>query len=199
HDVKAAIRFLRVSAARWNINPDRIGVWGHSAGGHLAALAALTPGNAELEGDGGYPEVSRAVQAAALSPPTDLVTGWAEMTDLPLHPNWIAVAEMLGGDMADPTVRDRARQASPVMYATASAPPLLVVRGTRDDLVPVSHGRSLVARLREVGADARLIELPEDGHTIPSVFGVDGVPPTPVMERIVAFFEETLGPVPAVA
>jgi acetyl esterase/lipase len=199
HDVKAAIRFLRSNAARWDIDPDRLGVWGHSAGGHLAALAALTAGNAELEGAGGYPEASSAVQAAvALSPPTDLVTDWAEMTDLPLHPEWTAVSEMLGGDHADPAVRERARLASPVAHVGAAAPPVLVVHGARDDLVPVAHGRSLVTRLRDAGADARLIELPEDGHDIPSVFGLEGSPPTSTMRQIIASFEETLGPVPDV-
>jgi pectinesterase len=71
HDVKAAIRFLRDNHQRFGIDPERIGVWGHSAGGHLAALAGVAGNVPELEGDGGTAGVSSAVQAAApLSPPT---------------------------------------------------------------------------------------------------------------------------------
>lgn len=197
HDVKAAIRFLRASAGRWNVDPDRIGVWGYSAGAHLAALAALTPDDAELEGEGGHPDVSSAVATAAvLAPPADFTRDWAAMSDFPPHPGWEANVAFLGGSIDDPAVRERARLASPVTHVSAAAPPVLVVHGARDEIVPVAQGRSLVARLREAGANARLLELPEDGHTLPSVFGEAGAPPTPAMARIVAFFAETLGPVP---
>ena len=196
HDVKAAIRFMRANAARWNVDPARVGVWGVSAGGHLAALAALTAGNAELEGEGGHPEASSSVTAvAALAPPTDFLVDWEATSDFPPHPGWDAMPMMLGGDLSDSVVRERARLASPIVHASVDAPPMLVVHGTQDDLVPVAQGRSLVARLREAGADARLLELPADGHDLSSVFGEEGTPPTPAMERIVAFFEETLGPV----
>lgn len=198
HDVKAAIRFLRASAGRWNIDPDRIGIWGYSAGAHLAALAALTPNMAELEGDGGNAGVSSAVAAAALlAPPADFTRSWAAMSDFPPHPGWEANSAFLGGDVSDPAVRERARLASPIVHASAAAPPVLVVHGRRDEIVPVAQGRSLVERLRETGADARLLELPDDDHGLPSVFGAEGAPPTPAMEQIVAYFDETLGPVPA--
>ncbi|MBO0881173.1 MAG: alpha/beta hydrolase, partial [Mycobacterium sp.] len=66
HDVKAAIRWLRANAEAYQIDPDRIGIWGHSAGGHLAALAALTGDLPELEGHCGTPGVSSRIQAAAI-------------------------------------------------------------------------------------------------------------------------------------
>ena len=63
HDVKAAIRWLRANAQRYEINPDKIGVWGASAGGHLVALLGTSGDVAELEGNLGNPGVSSRVQA----------------------------------------------------------------------------------------------------------------------------------------
>lgn len=199
HDVKAAIRFLRANAGRWNIDPDRIGIWGASAGGHLAALAAVTAEIATLEGDGGHPGVSTAVQAAVpLCPPTDFMLDWSRTSAYPPHPEvGVAGPQLLGGaDLADPAVRATATLASPLVHAWAGAAPSLVVHGVRDDLVPVAQARSFVARLREVGAPVEYIELPVDDHSLPSVFGAEGRPPTETMERIVAFFATALGPVP---
>ncbi|MDQ2805992.1 MAG: alpha/beta hydrolase [Chloroflexota bacterium] len=72
NDAKCALRFLRSHAAQYQIDPDHIGVWGDSAGGHLAALLGLAGPTAGLEGDGGWPGVSSAVQAVVtMSAPTD--------------------------------------------------------------------------------------------------------------------------------
>lgn len=190
HDVTAAIRFLRANAARWNVDPDRIGIWGHSAGAHLAALAAATADTGAFAGEGGNVGVSGAVRAVvALAPPTVF------LVERPLRPHWPAAFDLLGGELDDPAVRERARLASPQTHVGAGAPPLLVVHGDADTAVPIADGRSLVAAWREAGAEARLVEVPGEGHDLPSVFGTmsDG----PLMARIVAFFAETLGPVAA--
>jgi acetyl esterase/lipase len=200
HDVKAAIRFLRANASRWNADPDRIGIWGASAGGHLAALAAVTANIAGLEGEGGNPGISTAVQAAVpLCPPTDFLVDWTMITDYPPHPEVVAVLPQLlgGGDVADPVVRARAELASPLVHAWHGAAPMLVVHGSRDDLVPIAQARSFVSRLGAVGADVELLELAEDDHALVTVFGEEGAPSTATMTRIIEFFEMTLGPVPA--
>lgn len=62
HDCKAAVRFLRANAQKYGIDPNRIGVWGCSAGGHLAAMLGLTGGIAEFEGDSGTPGISSRLQ-----------------------------------------------------------------------------------------------------------------------------------------
>lgn len=69
HDVKAAIRWMRDNARTYHVDPDRIGIMGHSAGGHLAALAAVTGDVPALEGDCGSPGESSHVQAAAIASP----------------------------------------------------------------------------------------------------------------------------------
>lgn len=80
HDVKAAIRWLRANTETYPIDPNRIGIIGDSAGGHLAALAALTADRPELEGESGSPGHSSAVQAAvAISAPADFSTMAADL------------------------------------------------------------------------------------------------------------------------
>jgi acetyl esterase/lipase len=211
HDVKAALRYLRATSENWGIDAERIGIWGHSAGGHLAALAAVSEGISTLEGEGGHPEESSAVQAAVpLSPPTDFLVDWYATSDLPTHEEALgAVVEFLGGDpLSASEVADRAKLASPVRLVQPDAPPMLVVHGTLDDLVPVAQGRLLVEALLDVGCDASLLELPHDDHGLTSVFSEHGMVPvhltdhapiTPAMQEIVRFFERTLGPLPSLS
>jgi acetyl esterase/lipase len=198
HDVKAAIRFLRANAPRWGIDPERIGIWGHSAGGHLAALAAVSEGIPALEGDGGSPDESSDVQAAVpMAPPTDFLVDWFADSGFPHHEDaWGAVENLLNGlDLDDPETSELARIASPARIATAGAPPILVVHGTLDDLVPVGQGRVFVNALLERGVDASLLELPHDDHGLGSVYGEDPVAVTPAGQEIIDFFVRTLGPV----
>ncbi len=199
HDVKAALRFLRATSEDWGIDADRIGIWGHSAGGHLAALAAVSEGIPVLEGEGGHPDESSAVQAAVpLSPPTDFLVDWFAASDYSPHEEALsAVHEFLDGNpLTDPEIADRAQLASPARLVHAEVPPMLVVHGTLDDLVPVDQGKRFVEALLERGVDASLLELPHDDHGLGSVFEE---PESAAMTEIIAFFERTLGPVPPMA
>ncbi|MCC2686837.1 MAG: putative lipase/esterase, partial [Paenibacillaceae bacterium] len=67
HDVKAAIRWVKSHAVKYNLDPDKIGIWGHSAGGHLAALAGVAKEEISLEGDCELPGISTEVQAVITS------------------------------------------------------------------------------------------------------------------------------------
>ncbi len=197
HDVKAAIRSLRTNAMRWGIDPERIGIWGHSAGGHLAALAAVSSGIPALEGDGGSPDESSDVQAAVpMSAPTDFLVDWYADSGFPPHEAFSAVPQLLGGlDLADPDLAEQARLASPTALATADAPPMLVIHGTLDDLVPVGQARSLVTTLLDLGVEASLLELPKIDHSQDAMLGPEDGTLGPVRREIVDFFVRTLGPV----
>jgi acetyl esterase/lipase len=199
HDVKAAIRFLRANASEYGIDPERIGIWGGSAGGHLAALAAVSEGIPQLEGEGGNPNESTTLQAAVpLCPPTDFLVDWQTQTDYPPHPEVEhVIPALLGGDsLDDPIVAERARLASPLHLVHPNVPPVLVVHGTLDDLVPVLQGRTFVEILLEHGNDASLLELPHDDHSLQSVFEATPENLTPAAIEIINFFERTLGPLP---
>lgn len=153
-DCKCAIRFLRAHAAKYHIDPSKIGAWGDSAGGHLAALLGTTAGIARLEGTGGWQSASSVVQAVVdLYGPTDL-RGGTSADDI--------VGRLLGGSAADK--RDLAADASPVVFASKSSAPMLILHGSKDPLVSPSHSRVLYDALKEAGADVTLNILPGAGH-----------------------------------
>lgn len=169
HDVKAAIRYVRRFADTFGIDKDRIGVWGESAGGHLAALAGLVrpegPDGAALEGSEGVCEEDSAVQA---------VVDWYGVSDLaslvghpiPLPPSPTGkdypdpYTALLGGTDAERPAL--AGVASPVTYAGGVIPPpFLLVHGTHDGLVPYSQSEVLAEALQSAGGDVTL--QPVDG------------------------------------
>ena len=135
HDVKAAIRWLRANAATYRIDPAHIGVWGGSAGGHLAALAGLTGDLPELEGHSGSPGYSSRVQAVAVaSAPSDFLRPGGAMTNDADGP----VERLFGGTVAER--REMMRLASPITHVSPGAPPILIAHGTLDETVPLEQG-----------------------------------------------------------
>src|SRR5262249_32279005 len=120
-DCKAAVRFLRANAKKYNLDPDHFGVWGASAGGHLVALLGTTGGGKELEGDGGNKEVSSKVQAVVnWFGPTDL-TKMGGSHDNPDSPE----AKLLGGPVQEN--KDKAAKANPITYVAKDAAPFLIL------------------------------------------------------------------------
>lgn len=145
HDVKAAVRFLRANAATYGIDGDRIGVWGDSAGGHLASLLGVG-GPASLEGPCGWPSESSAVQAVVTRcAPADF--DWTLTGD-----NEIISALFGGAPRQRP---DLVRTAGPVHHVAAgqAVPPFLIVHGTRDETVPFASAEAFASALRNAGAD----------------------------------------------
>ena len=163
-DCKGAIRWLRAHAADYSLDPDRIGILGASAGGHLALLLATTPDHATLEGDvGGNVEFSSRVQCVcAFYPPT-------ELNLLVANPKWRSdpagdVARLLGGAV-DQNV-DKAIAASPLSYVDAHCAPVFLMHGGADPIVPAEQSRIFYEALRKDGVDAHLEIIPHQGHGI---------------------------------
>src|SRR5204863_8661059 len=156
-DCKAAVRWLRANASTYHLDPDHIGVWGYSAGGHLAALLGTSGGVPELEGSGDNMQYSSRVQAVCdVAGPADLLA----MTNL--GPRRISAIEgLLGG----PLEKDQAKAiaASPIHYVSKDDPPFLIVHGEADRVVPVEESQRLDEELRKAGVNARLKILPV-GH-----------------------------------
>ena len=156
-DCKAAVRWLRANASTYNLDPDRIGVWGYSSGGHLAALLGTTGGVPELEGSGENMQYSSQVQAVCdVAGPTDLLA----MANLGPR-RTLAIEGLLGG----PPENDKAKAiaASPLHYISKDDPPFLIVHGEADRVVPVEQSQRLYEELRKAGVNATL-KTPHVGH-----------------------------------
>ena len=172
HDCKAAIRFLRAKAPEYNVDPDRIGVWGGSAGGHLVALLGVSDGVKELEGDGGNPGVSSKVQAVCdFFGPTDFTKiKELRMSDDPsiqqklkefnLDNDSNVLAKLLGGPIDQK--QELAIQASPMTYVKKllndkkDYPPFLIMHGEKDPVVPVEQSIEFNDALKAAGLDSTL-------------------------------------------
>ncbi|MEU4242377.1 alpha/beta hydrolase [Actinoplanes sp. NPDC026619] len=158
HDVKAAVRWLRHHAAELGLDDTRFAVWGESAGGHLSSLIALTGDDPELAGDEGIVGVSDAVSAGVTwYGPSDLLTMAGQN-----HPQGIQDHDapdcpeslLIGAPVQEaPT---KAAAASPVSYVSAGAPPLLLVHGDDDRVVPAGQSQELYDRLIQAGAPVEL-------------------------------------------
>ncbi|HEY3415690.1 MAG TPA: alpha/beta hydrolase, partial [Armatimonadota bacterium] len=160
HDCKAAVRWLRANAGRYGLDWQHIGVWGTSAGGHLAALLGTTGGVKDLEGNEGNLDQSSQVQAVCdFYGPTDLATlSDPQRRDDPQD----AVALLLGGPVNDNL--DKAKAASPITYVDKSDPPFLIMHGERDPVVPVSQSKLFYEVLQNAGVESTLRLLPRAGH-----------------------------------
>ncbi|MBD3293043.1 MAG: alpha/beta hydrolase fold domain-containing protein [Armatimonadia bacterium] len=150
HDVKAAVRWLRANADDLNIDPDRIGTTGGSAGGHLAAMLATTAGVAELEGEGGSPGHSSAVQLAVLlNPITDMTVF---VSDTNLHP---AAVKYMGGT---PEEKPHAYElASPILHIDEATPPCYLLHGTADATVPYDQSTRFAGAMQGMGLKAEVV------------------------------------------
>lgn len=157
HDAKAAIRWVRANATKYNIDPNRIGVTGGSAGGHLSLLVGLTDPASGLEGDSGNPEQSSRVQAVVnVFGPTDMVY-CLEKSSAP----WI-VRLFMGGTPAE--VGERYKAASPITYVSDNDPPVLTLHGDHDALVPIEQATALDTKMKAVGASHTLMVFEGQGH-----------------------------------
>ena len=157
-DCKAVVRWLRDNAEKYGINPQKIGVFGFSAGAHLACLLGVTGKDDGLEGKGGNAEQSSAVQAVvSFFGPTDFTQPvWSKnVRERHLIP-------FLGGTAEEKA--DVYRRASPITYVSKNAPPFLFVHGTADEMVPIQQSEEMVEKLRQAGVSARLIRMQGEGH-----------------------------------
>jgi acetyl esterase/lipase len=168
HDIKAAIRWLRANAATYSLDPSHIAIVGDSSGGWTSAMAALTGDAPELEGSVGTKGVSSAVQAAvAFYPPTDFLSmdAWAirKCTPPNCHDSEDSPESRLVG-CAIQSCPDKVRAANPLRYITQADPPIMILHGESDPLVPHNQGEQLYMALNKACKDAIFISLPKAPH-----------------------------------
>jgi acetyl esterase/lipase len=171
-DVRRATRYIRLHAADYGIDPEKIGVFGNSAGGHLALMlgTAADGGDADAE-DPVERASSRVAAVVAYYPPVDM-------------------RDRSGPEASLPAMRfDPALQAelSPILHATADDAPTLFVHGDEDALVPLSESERMHAALKDAGVAAELIVLKGAGHAFPGNYGQEAA------RALTGWFERFLG------
>lgn len=200
HDCKAVIRFLKANSETYHLDPERFGVLGNSAGGHLAAMVAMSSDCHEMEGEvGGNLEFSSAVKAAAVfyapgdlcetirssaarldGPPRDLkgtevdnVTGSAVDIETQIlgylgsgRSLWSLNQLLESGDVSHPDWKyiELAQRCSPVRYASSGCPPMIILHGGQDALVPIRQSELLYQALVKAGAEALYLSYSYGGH-----------------------------------
>ena len=179
-DVKAAVRWMRANAKRYKIDPDRIGVTGGSAGGHLAQFLGVTADQKQFEGDGGNSDQSSRVACVVnFYGPSDFTKSYGKSVDaaevLPLF---------LGGDLEH--ARQRHIEASPLYWVTPDAAPTLCVHGTKDNYVAFEQAEWIVDRLKAAGVEAELLKMEGAGH------GFKGEDEEKAEAAMLAFFDAHL-------
>jgi len=165
-DIKLGIRYLKQHAAQYFINPEKIALWGVSAGAHLAALAGTSAGVSELEGSGGWTGVSSRVAAVVDN------YGPTDFTD-PLMDTSSSVIALLGGKPSENPAK--ALAAMPASYADVTDPPFLIMHGTNDSTVPYAHSVSLKNALVGAGVTVSFALVPGAGHGLSGYSLTNGV------------------------
>jgi acetyl esterase/lipase len=183
YDSKAAVRWLRANAARYNVDPDRIAAAGGSAGGHLVGLLGTTAGMPAYDGDEGATGVSsRVVAVAAFNPAMDFVDFGKRSEGSADN----SVAAFLGATyQQNPKLWE---QASPTCLVTAKSAPFLFLHGNADTTVPYRQSVEMMQKLKAAGVRAELFTAAGAKH------GFFNTPPfyELSMKRMEAFFDAIL-------
>ena len=163
-DVQTVIRWARKNAATYQIDPDRIGLAGGSAGGHLALLAGYLGDNPGVITKREFPEFSNSVQAIVdLYGPTDLTTPFCQTVPI--------VEKFLGTTFQEKP--DLFKKASPVTWIGKDSPPTLIIHGTLDDVVPFEQANILASGLVTVGTPFELEAFPGWPHAMDAAITVN--------------------------
>jgi acetyl esterase/lipase len=159
HDCKAAVRYLRANNKSLGIDPDKIGVWGASAGGHLASLLGTSGDVKELEGNIGMSgSSSRVACVVDFCGPSDFLLPGIGSPRAADEIN----STLFGGPLNEKEAV--ARQASPVTHVTADDPPFLIMHGTQDNTVNIRQAERLYEAQRQTGASTIFVKVEGGGH-----------------------------------
>lgn len=155
-DVRRAVRYIRMNAEQFQVDPQKLGVYGNSAGGHLSLMLGTASDEGNPKATDPVLKVSDRVQAVvAYVAPTDLTIMVREHKErLPAYDKFPALDLNMDGAKAN----------SPLRQVSADDPPTLLIVGVKDDLVPVDHSRKMKAAFEEQKVPVRLVEYPNSTH-----------------------------------
>lgn len=155
-DVRQAVRFIRLHADDFDIDPDRLGVYGMSAGGHLSLMLGTASDDGIPDHKDPVQRVSSRVQCvAAYVAPTDLqVVALGGTERLPAHERFPGLKITV----------EQAKGISPIEFVTPDDPPTLLLAGVKDELVPIVHSRRIHDAFEREGVVSELVEYPNSAH-----------------------------------
>jgi acetyl esterase/lipase len=173
-DVRRAVRFIRQNAGEYGVDPNRIGVYGGSAGGQLALLLGTTADSGDPSAsDAVLRESSRIAAVVAYFPPTDLSRWGTQRIRQAFAAMRLTDAE--------------AAEYSPIRFVSPGAAPSLIVHGDADPVVPMVEGETMHGALTKAGVPASFIRIEGAGH------GFDGADLERANAAMVQWFERHLG------
>ena len=179
-DVRRAVRFIHYKAKDWGVDPNRLGVWGGSAGGHLSLMIGTAS-------DAGDPtatepflkESDRVASVVAYFPPVDL-RSLARGVNPPASGTVLDRFPALNYD------KEKAADYSPIMFVTSDDPPTLLIHGDKDELVNISNSKIIYEAFQKANVKTDFITIPGAGH------GFRGEDAKKATAAMVSWFEQTL-------
>lgn len=179
-DVRRAVRFIRFNAKQWGIDPDRLGVFGGSAGGHLALVLGTASDSGDPNADEDFLKVSDRVAAVvAYFPPVD-------MRNLARGVGAKPTGGTLDRFPALNFEKEKAPDYSPIVHVSPDDPPTLLIHGDKDDLVPISNSKIIHEAFQKSNVKSEFITIEGAGH------GFRGEDATRASNLMVSWFEKTL-------
>ena len=177
-DLKRAVRFVRYNAKTYGVDPDHIGITGSSSGGHLALMTSLADDKINADAKDPVDRVSSRVQAAAVFfPPTDFLNwgssgartskvnikkaGVAGAFDFKILSDSTGMYEHIAAENVN---METAKMMSPIANVSADDPPVLIVHGDSDRVVPIQQSQTLIQKLKTAGVINEFIIKPGGGH-----------------------------------
>ncbi|MEJ8554780.1 alpha/beta hydrolase fold domain-containing protein [Tepidibacter sp. Z1-5] len=180
-DVKDAIRWLRKNAVSYNIDENKIGICGNSAGGHLALLEGLTDdsmylGNEDLKN---------------ISSKVNFIISFFGPTDLTLvkGKKYTATTKnLIGGTIND--MKDIYINASPMYCLSENTPPILLIHGEKDTIVPISQSKALYEKSKSLGIDVEFVPVKNASHGLISTAGEINPSLNDITNKVILFIED---------
>ncbi len=162
-NLQRGVRWVKAHAADYGINPDRIGMVGASAGGHLSLLSMVRGKPGDPKAEDPLLRFSTGVAAVAVFfPPTHFLSWNGARAPIDLEPGLLFTGGVAGKTEAE--LDARLRELSPALQVTPGLPPALLVHGDSDPVVPLDQSEQMMKALKDAGNDAELVVKKDGGH-----------------------------------
>jgi dipeptidyl aminopeptidase/acylaminoacyl peptidase len=170
-DINRAVRFIRHNAGKYGVDPDRLGITGASAGGHLSLMMAVKGGSGKADPKDAIDGESSAVQCVAcFYPPTDFLN-YGQTGEDAVGVGTLKNFKTAFGPRSDSAEarQELGREISPIYFIQSNTPPILIIHGNADDLVPFYQAEQFVKRCEAFGVKAKLVVREGKGHGWPGL------------------------------